>query len=130
MKIKANKKVWLSIILLLVATLLSGCVHHNETGILIKEGIVIDLEYDIIFGGTFTDWRDEITFEDGTCLWVKYDSDLSSIELNKFGRYYFEKNYFEYDGCMYEFHKFIRVEYHNPKSNIKGSEKEWMIMKN
>lgn len=97
--------------LTITVLLLSGCAER-DTGILEKRGQVIKIEYDVVFGGTFTDWRDDIYFDDGTILWVQ-GGDLSIIEYNKTGIYRFRKNYFEYDGTDYEFHKFIGVDYLN-----------------
>ena len=100
-------------VIILFLTMLSGCTTPNrETGTWIKEGIVTKIEYDVIFGGTFTDWRDDIYFDDGTIL-SSQARDLSSIRLNEAGRYYFDKNYFEYDGYYYKFDNFIRVEYYD-----------------
>jgi len=102
----------LLIIGLLISTLLLvGCTTPNrETGIRIKEGKVVKIEYNVPFGGTFSDWRDDILFDDGTWLFSQ-ERDLSSIELNRTGRFYFDKNYFEYDGRDYKFDNFIRVVY-------------------
>jgi hypothetical protein len=88
-----------------------GCVETNERGSYIKTGAVTHIRYDVVFGGTFTDYRDELYFNDGTMLMVKYDSDLSSIQLNRTGVFYFEKNYFNYDGREYRFHKLNKVIY-------------------
>ena len=92
--------------------LLAGCIHTNETGILVKEGKVTKVRYDVIFGGTFTDWRDEMYFDDGTMLMIQ-NSDLSNIRLNTTGRFVFEKNYFDYDGHRYKFHKLLSVTYYD-----------------
>jgi len=90
---------------------LSGCTTPNrETGVRVKDGIVTEIVYDDIFGGTFTDWRDIIYFDDGD-VFFSQGRDLSSIELNRTGRFYFDKNYFEYDDCWYKFDNFVRVEY-------------------
>ena len=91
---------------------LCGCTNQNERGTLIKEGTVTEIEYDIVFGGTFTDWRDELHFKDGVTLWIQ-DSDLSNVPIGEYARYIFEKNYFEYDGIEYKFYKLIRIEYLN-----------------
>jgi len=91
---------------------LSGCIDsaNRDTGILEKKGTVIRIEYDVIFGGTFTDYRDDLYFDDGTMLMVQ-GGDLSQIELNRTGLYRFRKNHFDYEGARYKFHKLIGVEY-------------------
>ena len=91
--------------------LLCGCAER-DIGILEKRGEVIRIDYDVIFGGTFTDYRDDVFFADGTMLMVQ-GGDLSVIEFNRTGIYRFKKYYFEYDGVDYKFHKFIGVEYLN-----------------
>lgn len=103
-----NKILVIGVVILLTG-LLSGCAER-DIGILEKRGTVTKIEYDVIFGGTFTDWRDDIYFDDGTMLMVQ-GGDLSIIEFNRTGIYRFRKNYFEYDGVDWEFHKFIGVEY-------------------
>ena len=102
---------WLIIIILLI--LLSGCIGGNDVHDYYKEGVVIEIEYDIIFGGTFTDWRNEITFEDGINLWIDKDSDLSDVRLNESGMYHFKTNFFDYDGSRYEFYDLIDVRYYD-----------------
>ena len=99
------------IILFLTLSLLSGCTESNETGTWVKTGKVIKIEYDDVFGGTFTDWRDVIYFADGTVLWSQ-KRDLSSIILNRTGRFYFDKNYFKYEGVQYKFDNFKYVEWY------------------
>jgi len=77
------------------------------------EGVaVVKINSDVVFGGTFTDWRDDIYFSDGTMV-SSQGRDLSSIQLNRTGKFYFDMNYFEYDDCWYEFDNFIRVEYYD-----------------
>ena len=83
----------------------------HTKGILIKEGRVVHIEYDVIFGGCFTDWRHEIYFDDGSILWTDSDDNLTCIQYNLTGIYKFEKNYFYYEECFYKFHDFIEVEY-------------------
>lgn len=104
-----NKVIVIGLSILLIG-ILSGCADERDSGILEKRGNVIKIEYDVIFGGTFTDYRDELYFDDGTMLMIQ-GGDLSTIELNRTGIYRFRKNYFEYDGTDYKFHKFIGVEY-------------------
>ena len=74
--------------------LLSGCINsaNRDTGILEKTGKVVKINYDVIFGGTFIDWRDDVYFDDGTMMMVK-GGDLSIIEFNKirFFQYYLIK---------------------------------------
>ena len=82
----------------------------RETGIWMKEGAVVKIEYDVPFGGTFSDWRDDIYFADGTMI-SSQERALSSIELNRNGTFYFDKNYFEYDGREYKFDNFKYVIY-------------------
>lgn len=98
--------------LFITILLLSGCIEsgNRDRGILEKKGSVYNIEYDVIFGGTFTDYRDELYFNDGTMLMIQ-GGDLSTIECNKTGIYRFRKNYFDYEGSRYKFHKFIGVEY-------------------
>lgn len=103
------KKILFFISIILIILLFSGC-QERETGRWVKEGKVIKINYDVIFGGTFTDWRDDIFFDDGTVLSSQARS-LSGIELNRSGLFYFDKNYFEYEGAYYKFDNFIRVEY-------------------
>lgn len=96
--------------LVIMIMFLCGCNHsQRETGELTKYGKVMKIKEDVIFGGTFTDWRDELYFNDGTILWIENSCDLSSIELNRSGTFFFEKNYFTYDGVDYEFHEFRYV---------------------
>jgi len=96
--------------LIITIMMLSGCAER-DTGILEKKGEVVKIEYDVIFGGTFTDYRDDLYFNDGTMLMVQ-GGDLSQIELNRTGLYRFRKNYFDYEGSRYEFHKLLSVEYY------------------
>jgi len=100
--------------LIISILLLSGCIEipYRDNGIFEKMGAVKKIKYNVIFGGTFTDWRDELYFEDGDCLWIQ-GGDLSQIELNKTGVYRFRKNYFDYEGYRYKFHKLLGVEYLN-----------------
>jgi len=84
---------------------------ERESGKLIVDGAVTEIEHDIIFGGTFTDWRNELHFEDGTELWIDRDCDLSGVKIGIPGRYTFEKNYFKYDGAWYNFHILKGVQY-------------------
>lgn len=102
---------WLLLIIPLL--LFSGCISGNDVHDYYKEGIVIEIEYDVIFGGTFTDWRNEIIFRDGTRLWIDKDSDLSSVRLNESGRYHFKTNFFDYDGIKYEFYNLVDVRYND-----------------
>lgn len=104
-------KIIIAVGLIITILLLCGCAER-DTGILEKKGEVIRIEYDDYFGGTFTDVRDNIYFADGTCLWIQ-GGDLSIIELNRTGIYRFRKNYFEYEGVDWEFHKLLGVEYLN-----------------
>ena len=83
----------------------------REKGELVKMGTVTKIEYDVIFGGTFTDWRHDMFFEDGTILWVETRNDLSRVKIGISARYVFEKNYFTYDGIKYEFHDLKAVQY-------------------
>ena len=100
--------------LIISILLLSGCVEsgNRDRGILEKKGSVYKIEYDVIFGGTFTDYRDDLYFDDGTMFMVQ-GGDLSIIEFNRTGIYRFRKNYFDYEGVNYKFHKLIGVEYLN-----------------
>ena len=100
------------IIMLLSVGLVSGCTELSgrETGTWVKIGRVVKINDDVVFGHTFTDWRDDIYFDDGTIL-ESQGADVSSIQLNKLGRFFFEKNYFTYDGSRYKFDNFMRVEY-------------------
>jgi len=107
-----NKKIILFCMLLLSVGLLSGCTSDKYVNSYYKDGIVTEVEYDIIFGGTFTDWRDELHFGDGTRLWIK-DSDLSIVRLNESGMYHFKTNFFTYDGREYKFYKLIDVRYYD-----------------
>jgi len=105
------KKEIIVIGLFITVLFLTGCnSNEHETGTRTIEGTVVRIEYDNAFGGTFTDWRDIIYFDDGTIVWSQ-DRDLSTIELNRTGRFYFDKNYFEYDDYWYKFDNFKRVEY-------------------
>ena len=104
--------IWFCISLIGI-TILSGCIHTNDVHDYYKKGIVTEIEYDIIFGGTFTDWRDELHFEDGTNLWIDKDSDLSIVRLNESGMYHFKTNFFDYDGTRYEFYNLIDVRYYD-----------------
>ena len=101
--------------MLLIVTLFvlfSGCTDPDrETGELIKEGRVTKIDYDVIFGACFTDWRNEIYFDDGTVLWTDSDDDLSCIKYNMSGVFHFEKNYFKYEQAWYKFNDFQYVEY-------------------
>ena len=106
------KKIIILIGLIISVLLLSGCMSDKYVNSYYKEGIVIEIEYNIIFGGTFTDWRDELHFEDGTTLWIK-DSDLSVVRLNESGMYHFKTNSFDYDGREYKFYKLVDVRYDN-----------------
>jgi hypothetical protein len=114
MKVSNRWKVWwvsltiLTIILLVL--LLSGC-QEREEGELIKEGRVTKIEYDIVFGACFTDWRNEIYFDDGTVLWTNTEDDLDCIKYNLTGIFHFEKDYFKYEDAWYKFHDFQYVEY-------------------
>jgi hypothetical protein len=103
------KKILLITGLILSVLLLSGC-QTRDHSIWCKHGTVVKINEGVIFGGTFTDWRDDIYFSDGTVLWSQEKS-LFGIELNRSGRFFFEKNYFTYDGCEYKFDNFVRVEY-------------------
>ena len=106
-----KRKLIVIIGLTITVLILTGCITpKRETGTLIKEGKVTAIQHDVIFGGTFTDWRDDIYFDDGTVL-SSQGKDLSLIVINQTGRFYFEKNYFEYDDAWYKFDNFIRVEY-------------------
>lgn len=95
--------------IILIFSLVSGCTT-NERGTWKKHGTVIKINEDVIFGGTFTDWRDDIYFDDGTILWSQENS-LFGIQLNRSGWFYFEKNYFTYEDFQYKFDNFLRVEY-------------------
>jgi len=101
---------WL--ILLIPLFLLSGCVG-NDVHDYYKEGMIIEIDRDVIFGGTFTDWRHDVYFDDGMKLWLDHDTDLSMIQLNKTGMYHFETNFFDYDGTRYEFYNLIDVRYYD-----------------
>lgn len=103
------KKLIVIVGLIILISILSGCAER-DSGILEKKGIVYKIEYDVIFGGTFTDYRDDVYFDDGTMLMVQ-GGDLSIIEFNRTGIYRFRKNYFNYEGTDYKFHKLIGVEY-------------------
>ena len=105
-----NSKLIVIMGLIITILLLTGCTNNRETGIRMIEGKVVKIDYDDIFGGTFTDWRDIIYFDDGTIVWSQ-ERDLSTIELNRTGRFYFDKNYFEYDDSWYKFDNFVRVKY-------------------
>lgn len=109
---RRDKMKWLLVLIPLTILLLSGCTDmaQRETGTWMKEGKVIKIEYNQPFGGTFSDYYDYIIFEDGTHICSQRHS-LSSIVLNKTGRFFFEKNDFTYNGVRYEFDNFIRVEY-------------------
>jgi len=100
----------LVVLSVIVVVVFSGGLPKRETGERIKEGIVVRIDYDVIFGGSFTDWRDDIFFKDGTIL-SSQGRDLSSIRLNESGKFYFDKNYFEYNECWYEFDNFRYVIY-------------------
>ena len=89
---------------------LSGCAER-ETGELVKTGKVVKIEYDVIFGACFTDWRNEIYFDDGTVLWTDSEDDLGCIKYNLTGAFHFEKNYFKYEDAWYKFNDFQYVEY-------------------
>ena len=78
-----------------------------------KDGSVTEIEYDIVFGGTFTDWRNELHFDDDTWLWIDKDSDLSIVRLNVSGAYHFKTNFFTYDGRRYEFYNLVDVRYYD-----------------
>ena len=95
--------------IILSVMLLSGC-QTRDRDIWCKQGTVVKIDENVIFGGTFTDWRDDIYFSDGTVL-SSQRCNLFGIELNRSGRFYFEKNYFTYNGCEYRFDNFVRVEY-------------------
>ena len=84
---------------------------EREGDTLIVDGAVTEIEHDIVFGGTFTDWRNELHFDDGTELWIDHDCDLSGVKIGIPGRYTFEKNYFKYDGAWYRFHILKGVQY-------------------
>jgi len=101
------------IIIFIIFALISTQVvfPERESGTLIVDGAVIEIERDIIFGGTFTDWRNELHFEEGTKLWMDRDCDLSGVKIGIPGRYTFEKNYFMYDGAWYHFHELKGVQY-------------------
>lgn len=103
---------WL-LILIIPLFILSGCISGNDVHDYYKEGVVTNIEYDIVFGGTFTDWRNELIFDDGTKLWIDRDSDLSMVRLNELGMYHFKTNFFDYDGCKYEFYNLIDVRYYD-----------------
>jgi len=100
------------IVLIFSILLLSGCMSDRYVNSYYKDGIVTEVEYDIIFGGTFTDWRDELHFEDGTTLWIQ-DSDLSKVRLNESGIYHFKTNFFDYDGREYKFYKLVGIRYYD-----------------
>jgi len=85
--------------------------NGRETGQLIVEGIVVDIEYYEAFGGTFTDWTHIIEFDDGSRYWIDTDNDLSGVRLNVYGVYYLQKDYFKYDGAWYKFHDLDGVSY-------------------
>ena len=106
------KKIKLLIFISLLV-LLSGCIEFDqrETGELVKTGKVVKIEYDVIFGACFTDWRNEIYFDDGTVLWTESDDDLGCIKYNLTGVFHFEKNYFKYEDAWYKFNDFQYVEY-------------------
>ena len=78
-----------------------------------KKGTIIEIDRDVVFGGTFTDWRHDLHFNDGTVLWLDHDSDLSLIRSNVSGMYHFKTNFFTYDGSRYEFYKLIDVRYYD-----------------
>jgi len=100
----------IAIILLLVISF--ACDYpERETGELIKVGKVVDIKYDVIFGACFTDWRNEIYFDDGTVLWTDSQDDLGCIVYNLTGEFHFEKNYFVYEDAWYKFNDFLYVEY-------------------
>jgi len=102
----------LLIVCIIFTVMLSGCIgNERETGELVKEGRVVDIRYDVVFGACFTDWRNEICFDDGTILWTDSDDNLSCIKYNLTGIFYFEKNYFKYEQAWYRFHDFLYVEY-------------------
>ena len=107
-----SRKIIVIIGLTITVLFLCGCTDsvNRETGTWIKIGKVTKIDYNRAFGGTFTDWRDDIFFEDGTILFSQ-DKDLSSIRLNETGRFVFEKNYFTYDSHRYRFDNFVSVSY-------------------
>ena len=107
------KEILVIVISILCVGSLSGCIGGNDVHDYYKDGVVVEIEHDIIFGGTFTDWRNDMHFEDGTKLWIEHDSDLSSVRLNKSGMYHFKTNFFTYDGCKYEFYDLIDVRYYD-----------------
>lgn len=100
-------------VIVLFFAMFSGCISGNDVHDYYKDGVVTEIEYDIIFGGTFTDWRNELHFDDGAKLWIDKDSDLSQVRLNESGMYHFKTNFFEYNGCKYEFYNLIDVRYYD-----------------
>lgn len=100
---------WL--IVLIPLMFLSGCVS-NDIHDYYKDGVVIGIDEDVMFGASFTDWRHDVCFDDGTVLWLERESDISKIRLDEFGEYHFVTNFFEYEGTNYEFYRLIDVEYY------------------
>ena len=96
---------------LAIAILVSTFVHGNDVHDYYKTGIVTEIENDISFGFSFTDWRNDLIFADGTRLWIEHDCDLSKVRFNETGIYHFKTNFFEYDGSKYEFYNLIDVFY-------------------
>lgn len=106
-----KRKLIVIIGLIITVLFLSGCLNNDDTVKYTKIGKVKYIEYDVAFGGTFTDWRNEIVFYDGTCLFTKYDDDLRWIEYNRTGKFYFDKTSREYDGWTYTWYDFQGVEW-------------------
>ncbi len=104
------KKLILIVGLIVLTLLLCGC-NERETGELVITGKVTHIEYDVIFGACFTDFRNEIYFDDGTVLWTDSNDDLGCIVYNLTGIFHFEKNYFKYEDAWYKFNDFLYVEY-------------------
>ena len=113
--------IFITVVILTLMTM--GFVFYNssEPDLLVKYGSVRRIEYDVVFGGSFTDWRDELYFKDGTVLWCQ-DSDLTGIVRNVNATFYFEKDYFTYDNYDYKFHRLVNIVYDNNEYNYDSDE--------
>lgn len=98
------------IILLIPLLFLTGCINQDK--VFDKEGIVIEIEYDVVVGGTYTDWMHFVYFDDGSVFACRRTETIDLIELNRTGIYTIQERFYDKgNGYVDEYYELIDVEY-------------------
>jgi len=90
--------------------LLSGCINQDK--VFDKEGIVYKIEYDMVVGGTYTDWMHFVYFNDGSVFACRRTDKINLIELNRTGVYTLQERFYDKgDGYIDEYYELVGVKY-------------------